>query len=85
MSVENTFCNCRVSNKIFYSILNLMLPWQPNKKVTGTQFAPVYATVTIRYLEVTRFENVAEVFGDEFGKYFITIWKQFLDDCFITW
>ena len=45
----------------------------------GTKFAPIYATLTIGYLEVKQF------FGDEFGNYFVTNWKRFLDDCFIPW
>ena len=51
----------------------------------GTKFAPVYATLTFRYLEVKLYVKVIEVFGDEFGKYFITDWKRFLDGCFIPW
>ena len=51
----------------------------------GTKFAPVYATLSIGHLEVKLYEKVTEVFGNEFGKYFITSWKRFLDDCFIPW
>ena len=51
----------------------------------GTKFAPVYATLSIGHLEVKLYEKVTEVFGNEFGKHFITSWKRFLDDCFIPW
>ena len=51
----------------------------------GTKFAPIYATLTIGYLEVKLYEKVTEVSGDEFGNYFVTTWKRFLDDCFILW
>ena len=46
----------------------------------GTKFAPIYATLTFGYLEVKLYEKVTEVFGDEFGNYFVTNWKRFLDD-----
>ena len=65
----------------FYSLLvylRLILAYR-------TTFAPIYATLTIGYLEVKLYEKVTEVFGDEFGNYFVTNWKRFLDDCFIPW
>ena len=51
----------------------------------GTKFAPVYATLTIGYLEIKLYKKVTEVFGNEFGQNFQTNWKRFLDDCFVPW
>ena len=70
---NNTFC----CNNDFYK--------QIKGTAMGTKFAPVYATLSIGHLEVKLYEKVTEVFGNEFGKYFITSWKRFLDDCFIPW
>ena len=70
---NNTFC----FNNDFYK--------QIKGTATGTKFAPIYATLTIGYLEVKLDEKLTEVFGDEFGNYFVTNWKRFLDDCFIPW
>ena len=70
---NNTFC----FNNEFYK--------QIKGTAMGTKFAPIYATLTIEYLEVKLYEKVTEVFGDEFGNYFVTNWKRFLDDCFIPW
>lgn len=51
----------------------------------GTKFAPVYATLTIGYLEEKLYENIAEKYDTEFCNYFRVYWKRFLDDCFIPW
>lgn len=51
----------------------------------GTKFAPVYATLTIGYLEEKLYEEIKSVFGTEFGNYFQKTWQRFLDDCFVPW
>ena len=70
---NNTFC----FNNEFYE--------QIKGTAMGTKFLPIYATLTIGYLEVKLYEKVTEVFGDEFENYFVTNWKRFLDDCFTPW
>ena len=70
---NNTFC----FNNNFYR--------QVKGTAMGTKFAPVYATLTIRYLEIKLYKKVTEVFGNEFGQNFQTNWKRFLDDCFVPW
>ena len=49
----------------------------------GTKFAPVYATLTVGYLEQELYREISSSFGLAFGTYFINDWKIFLDDCFI--
>ena len=49
----------------------------------GTKLAPVYATLTVGYLEQELYKEKS--FGLEFGKYFINNWKRFLDNCFVPW
>ena len=49
----------------------------------GTKFAPIYATLTVGYLEEKLYKEIEMYFGSEFGTYFINNWKRFLDDCFI--
>ena len=51
----------------------------------GTKFAPVYATLTIGYLEEKLYTEIKNVFGTDFGNYFEKNWKRFLDDCFVPW
>ena len=51
----------------------------------GTKFAPVYATLTVGYLEQKLYTEIETAFGSEFGTYFIQNWKRFLDDCFVPW
>ena len=51
----------------------------------GTNFAPVYATLVIRYLEETLYRKVSSEFGQQFGQYFMKFWNRFLDDCFVSW
>ena len=70
---NNTFC---FNNDLYKQIKGTAM---------GTKFVPVYATLSIGHQEVKLYEKVSEDFGNEFGKYFITSWKRFLDDCFILW
>lgn len=51
----------------------------------GTKFAPVYATLTIGFLEETLYQKVSNDFGNQFGEYFMKFWNRFLDDCFVPW
>ncbi|MCG7879609.1 MAG: GIY-YIG nuclease family protein [Candidatus Thiodiazotropha endolucinida] len=51
----------------------------------GTKFAPVYATLTVGYLEQKLYKEIETTFGSEIGTYFIQNWKRFLDDCFLPW
>ena len=51
----------------------------------GTRVAPIYATLTIGYLEEKLYSIVSEDLGEEFSIYFKEMWKRFLDDCFILW
>ena len=50
----------------------------------GTKFAPVYSTLTIGYIrEEKLYQNITDVFGTDFGDYFMKNWKRFFDDCFV--
>ena len=51
----------------------------------GTKVAPVYATLTIGYLEEKLYEKIEGTFHSEFANHFIKCWKRFLDDCFVPW
>ena len=51
----------------------------------GTRMAPVYATLTLAYLEEILYENIESKYGENFKKDFIQAWKRYLDDCFILW
>ena len=51
----------------------------------GTKVAPVYATLTIAYLEQSPYNQISEEFGTEFSLEFEKSWMRFLDDCFILW
>ena len=51
----------------------------------GTKLTPVYANLTIGYLEELLYEQIKTVFGNDLGDYFSQNWKRFLDDCFIPW
>ena len=49
----------------------------------GTKFAPVYATLTIGYLEEKMYREIKKTFGINFGNYFGNNWKLFLGDCYV--
>ena len=51
----------------------------------GTKFAPVYATLTIGYLEEKLYDCIETNYDTEFYNYFKLYLKRFLDDCFILW
>ena len=50
-----------------------------------TKFAPVYATLTIWYLEEKLYIIIETDYDAEFQQYFKTYWKRCLGDCFIPW
>ena len=48
----------------------------------GSKCAPIYATLTVGYLEEKLYKEIQMYFGSEFGTYFINNWKRFFD---ISW
>ena len=53
--------------------------------VTGTKVAPVYANLTMGYLETILYEKVGNHYGSNIRNYVMIHWKRFLDDGFILW
>ena len=49
----------------------------------GTKMAPIYATLTLAYLEENRYEIIGKIYNIK-GE-FTWSWKRYLDDCFIFW
>ena len=47
----------------------------------GTIFAPTYAMLSIRYLELTFYKIYITEFGETLGHLILENWYQFLDDC----
>ena len=70
---NNIFC----FNDTFYR--------QEKGTAMGTKFAPVYATLTIGYLEEKLYTVIETDYDAEFQQYLKAYWKRFLDDCFIPW
>ena len=70
---NNTFCFDDINYK------------QVKGTAMGTKFAPIFATLTIGYLEETLYREIKNTFGTDFGNYFENNWKRFLDDCFVPW
>ena len=70
---NNIFC----FNDTFYR--------QEKGTAMGTKFAPVYATLTIGYLEEKLYTILETDYDAEFQQYLKAYWKRFLDDCFIPW
>ena len=70
---NNIFC----FNDIFYK--------QEKGTAMGTKFAPVYATLTIGYLEEKLYTIIETNYDTEFQRYLKKYWKRFLDDCFVPW
>ena len=70
---NNIFC----FNDTFYR--------QEKGTAMGTKFAPVYATLTIGYLEEKLYTIIETNYDTEFQRYLKKYWKRFLDDCFVPW
>ena len=70
---NNIFC----FNDTFYR--------QEKGTAMGTKFAPVYATLTIGYLEEKLYTIIETNYDTEFTRYLKKYWKRFLDDCFVPW
>ena len=51
----------------------------------GTKFAPIYATLTLAYLEISLYSKIKQRFGEDFENQFKKLWKRYLDDCFTIW
>ena len=51
----------------------------------GTKMAPVYATLTLGFLEEQLYEEIENAHNLEFRTLFEQSWKRYLDDCFIFW
>ena len=70
---NNIFC----FNDTFYR--------QEKGTAMGTKFAPVYATLTIGYLEEKLYTIIETNYDTKFQRYLKKYWKRFLDDCFVPW
>lgn len=53
--------------------------------VTGTTVSPIYANLTMAYLEILLYQKVGEKYGETVEKYVTAHWKRFLDDGHILW
>ena len=51
----------------------------------GTKFAPVYANLVLGYLEEKLYTDLEQIYDQEFANKFRSLWKRYLDDCFIFW
>lgn len=51
----------------------------------GQKWLPTYATLALEYLEETMYKKVNQTFEEDTGKYILTNWNRYLDDCFIVW
>ena len=51
----------------------------------GTKMAPAYATLTLGYLENKLYDMMEQKFNFNVMISFKTLWKRYLDDCFIIW
>ena len=58
---------------------------QINGVAMGTKAAPIYAILTIGFLEIQFYNTCANVLGEIAANYIKTQFRRFLDDCFIIW
>ena len=52
---------------------------------TGTTVAPIYATLTMAYLEKILMEKLKNIYSSDIVDYIYNNWLRFLDDCFLPW
>ena len=58
---------------------------QINGTAMGTKMAPVYANLTIGYLEDCLYKKLENKIPTQILQYVTQNWKRYLDDCFIIW
>jgi len=52
----------------------------------GSKIGPVYAILTLAYLEETKlYPKVKESYSEEYADYIIKQWKRYIDDVFLLW
>ena len=51
----------------------------------GTKVVPIYATLTLGYLEHKLHQKLVTRWGEEDAKIIMSNWMKYLDDCFILW
>ena len=51
----------------------------------GTKMAPTYATLILAFLENKLYEIIEQQYNSIIMETFKTLWKRYLDDCFIIW
>ena len=52
---------------------------------TGTTVAPIYATLTMAYLETILMDKLKNTYNSGVIEYIHENWLRFLDDCFLPW
>ena len=52
---------------------------------TGTTVAPIYATLTMAYLETLLLDKLKNNYSPDAIEYIQNNWLRFLDDCFLPW
>ena len=51
----------------------------------GTNVAVIYAILFMAYLEQELYQNLRNMYPQDYSQYIISGWKRFIDDCFLIW
>ena len=72
-----------LNNNTFFSNEKIFL--QKKGTAMGIKMAPSYATLVLRYLERSMYQDARNRFGEETGTFNEDNWMRYLDDCYINW
>ena len=51
----------------------------------GSNVSVIFAILFMAYLEIHIYQNVRQMYPQDYAEYLIKAWKRFIDDCFLIW
>ena len=51
----------------------------------GSNVSVIFTILFMAYLEIHIYQNVRQMYPQDYAEYLIKAWKRFIDDCFLIW
>ena len=51
----------------------------------GSNVSVIFAILFMAYLEIQIYQNLRQMYPQDYTEYLIKAWKRFIDDCFLIW
>ena len=56
-----------------------------NGTTMGSNVSVIFAILFMAYLEIHIYQNVRQMYPQDYAEYLIKAWKRFIDDCLVIW